>query len=103
MKDIVPTEVTLPPIIPASELPELTLDKVDADTSESDVITADAKVMSFNLATVAYAVRAATTADEICKLALTSAKLLESRRNLLCKPYGYKDTSKHGAFTLTPD
>lgn len=93
----------LPAVIPVKDLPELNLDKIDSDTSESDVITADAKVMTFNIATVAYAVRSAATVDDICKLALTSAKLLEIRRNLLCKPYGYKDKSKNGAFSLSID
>ena len=91
----------LEPIIPEGELPVLTVDELTSESTESEGITADAKVISYHIATVAYAVRAATTISDICKLALTSSKLLEARRNMLCKPYGYQDPKSGKPFSFS--
>lgn len=94
---------TPPPLIPETELCDIDLaalfpeeaGKVNSTSVFLEVIAEDTGIINHSIKAMKEGWRAATTVDEICKLALTTAKLLEARRKLML--FDYEKTQGRGA------
>lgn len=74
----------LSPMIP----PPLETQGIESASGLYEIIADDVIRFNFLFKSLSIAWSQATTIDEVCKLALTSAKLMEQRRKALLKQWG---------------
>lgn len=88
-------DVQVPCPVPPPEYP---LQLITPNSTDEEIIEADAKTAHFVLASLYHAWGKTTLLDTkgVCQLATTTMKTLESRRHLLNRTYGNTNSKKEG-------
>lgn len=100
----VPHEVLPPANEPEPIIPEFTQPAPITEKDNLDkVMSVDAKLMHESLVGITHAWKHATAIDEICKLALTTAKMIQMRRRLLLMPDAAQTTKSSEGIIIPLD
>lgn len=90
-----PDDTQLAPI-PDIVISDEEISNLTSSSRLPQVIDDDMKMINFALAHLKVRFQSTHDADSICKLALSTGKLLETRRKLLCLQYGTERATQGG-------
>ena len=84
-------------------LPTISNSDVDVDSDLYQTKKVDVGVMNGLIKGMSIGLKHVKTLDGLCKAALTTAKLLETRRKLMCLPCGGKGSDEQNTYSIPID